>query len=138
MAFSRLSSDQITTLQRRFSDLINYADSDPTAPIEPMTYQDCCGDCLLHIAALRGDLDAVKWLLDAGIDPNVTGDMDCTPLHYAAMGRHRSVADILIARGAGRTGRRAERVRGRPGDVRLLTFHRQRPVRRVALISSPC
>ena len=95
-----LTSDQIATLRGRYSDLVNYESDDPTQPIDPLTYRDSGGDSLLHIAAARGDRDAVLLLLDAGMDPDLTGDMGCTPLHEAAGNGHREVAEMLISRGA--------------------------------------
>jgi ankyrin repeat protein len=96
----RLSSEQVAALQRRYSYLVNYVGDDPTAPIDPLTYRDSGGDSLLHIAAARGDCEAISLLLDAGVDPNLVGDMGYTPLHEAAANRQRAAADILVSRGA--------------------------------------
>ena len=100
MVSPQLSSNQIIYLQKRFADLINYEGDDPTAPIDPMTYRGSGGDSLLHIAAFRGDVQSVTLLLDAGINPNIIGEMGYTPLHYAALIGDRDTASILIARGA--------------------------------------
>ena len=95
-----LTSDQIAALRNSYGDLINYEGDDPLAPIDPVTYREAGGDSLLHIASLRGDHGAVAMLLGAGIDPNILGDMGYTPLHYAALGKHRKTADLLISFGA--------------------------------------
>jgi ankyrin repeat protein len=49
---------------------------------------------------LRGDVDAVELLLEAGEDINAIGDLGDTPAHYAAMGQHRQLYDLLLSRGA--------------------------------------
>ena len=96
----RLTAKQTASLQRAYSDLINYEREDPTAPIDPATYRAPDGDKLIHIAALRGDGETVELLLAAGEDINAIGDMGETPAHYAAMGEHRELFDLLLSRGA--------------------------------------
>lgn len=96
----RLTAEQIASLQRAYSDLINYEGEHPTAPIDPATYRAPDGDRLIHIAALRGDVETVELLLAAGEDINAKGDMGDTPAHYAAMGEHRHLFDLLLSRGA--------------------------------------
>jgi ankyrin repeat protein len=57
----------------------------------------------LHLMAKRGDVAAVKWLLDHGVDPNrlwAHWDADVTPLHLAAMQDHPEIVRILLAAGA--------------------------------------
>lgn len=62
----RLTAEQTVSLQRAYSDLINYESEDPTAPIDPATYRAPDGDRLIHIAALCGDVETVELLLAAG------------------------------------------------------------------------
>ncbi|MGQ0649721.1 MAG: ankyrin repeat domain-containing protein [Gemmatimonadaceae bacterium] len=53
--------------------------------------------------AKRGDLRAVKWLLDNGADPNARWshwDAMVTPLHLAAMQGHADVVRLLLSAGA--------------------------------------
>ncbi|WP_082468054.1 MULTISPECIES: ankyrin repeat domain-containing protein [unclassified Sphingomonas] len=100
MSSTQISPDQVATLQSRFADLINYEGDDPLAPIDPLTYKDSGGDGVLHIAAYRGDIEAVALLLDAGIDPNIKGEMGYTALHYTGWQKHWKISKILIARGA--------------------------------------
>jgi cytohesin len=54
----------------------------------------------IHPAALDGDLDRVKALLDAGTDVNAKDNGGQTPLHWAACGGHKTVVELLLARGA--------------------------------------
>lgn len=100
MTLKQLSHDEVASLRNRFPDLINYEDDDPQAPIDPLTYKDTGGDSLLHIAAYRGNIDAVALLLDAGVDPNIKGEMGYTALHYAGERKHWTISKVLVARGA--------------------------------------
>lgn len=90
----------IAELKSLFSDLINYESDDPLAPIDPISYRSPEGDTCLHIAALRGDYRATVLLIDGGVPVNSVGDMGNTPLHYAAIERHKEIFDLLVSRGA--------------------------------------
>lgn len=96
----KLSDEAISELQKKYDYLINYESSDPTAPIDPLTYVDSGGDSLVHIAAQHGDLNTIKLLVEAGIDIDQKGDMGFTALHYAYDSKHLGVVDFLLARGA--------------------------------------
>jgi len=58
---------------------------------------------VLHLMAKRGNVDAVKWLLLHGANPNAQwshwGAL-VTPLHLAALGNHADVAHALLDAGA--------------------------------------
>lgn len=54
----------------------------------------------LPAAAMAGDADAVRRLLDLGLAVDAPDAQGCTALLRAAGGGHRAVADLLIARGA--------------------------------------
>jgi len=57
----------------------------------------------LHVMAKRGDMPAVKWLLNHGADPNLLWahwDAEVTPLHLVALGGHAEIARLLLASGA--------------------------------------
>lgn len=97
---SIMKIEDIDYLKNIFSDLINYEEEDPLAPIDPFSYKTPEGDSCLHIAAMRGDSRAISLLLDGGIDINSIGDMGNTALHYSSRMRHRDVFDLLISRGA--------------------------------------
>ena len=51
-------------------------------------------------AAIVGDVDAVRRLLDLGLSADATDHQGCTALLRAAGGGHRAVIDLLLARGA--------------------------------------
>ncbi len=55
----------------------------------------------MHEAAKRGDLDAVRLLLEHGADPNAREPGDnTTPLHWAAAHGHVDVVRALLDAGA--------------------------------------
>jgi ankyrin repeat protein len=57
----------------------------------------------LHLLAKRGDVEAVRWLLDRGADPNARWshwDAKVTPLHLAAAQGHVDVVRLLLDAGA--------------------------------------
>ena len=95
-----LTQEQVLALQSAYRDLLDYDSEDPSAPITPMSYQTPDGDRLIHIAALRGDLETVETLLRAGENINAMGDMGNTPAHYAAMGKSLKLFDFLMESGA--------------------------------------
>ena len=95
-----MKDSEVREIQSRYRHLVNYQEADPDAPIDPLAYVDSNGDHLIHIAARSGDLETVKLLLEAGVDPNLLGDMGCTPLHYARMEAKADVADLLLSCGA--------------------------------------
>jgi ankyrin repeat protein len=95
-----LTQREVEEIRANYSDLLNYQSEDTFEPIDPLTYLDSGGDALLHIAAMRGDIRTVSLLLDAGIDPNITGDMGNTALHYACSEQHDGIVELLIAHGA--------------------------------------
>ena len=66
---------------------------------------------VLHLLAKRGDVDAVRWLLERGADPDARWDhwgAKVTPLHLAALAGHLDVARTLLAAGADPTIRDSE------------------------------
>ena len=64
-----------------------------------VTMRSPAGTTPLHVAALRGDRNAVRLLLDAGADSNAVGEGGCTPLHEALKHPHLQVARMLVAAG---------------------------------------
>lgn len=57
------------------------------------------GEQALQLAAFKGHMDAVKWLLERGAAVNRRGN-DWGALHYAVFNGHRELAQFLISRGA--------------------------------------
>ncbi|KAF7662183.1 hypothetical protein LDENG_00244230 [Lucifuga dentata] len=58
------------------------------------------GETLLHLAAIKGDVEAVNELLDQGANPNLKDNAGWTPLHEACNLGHQAVVEVLIMRGA--------------------------------------
>ncbi|WP_374698721.1 ankyrin repeat domain-containing protein [Wolbachia endosymbiont (group B) of Limnophora tigrina] len=56
-------------------------------------------DNLLHLAAMIGEVNAVRYLIGKGIDVNVRNALHHTPLHLAAGIGHAEVVKILIREG---------------------------------------
>lgn len=70
-------------------------------PGKPNAYwPDGWGDTPLVLAAERNHVDMVKYLLDAGADPNYTDKRKDTALHAAAKMNYVEVARLLLAAGA--------------------------------------
>ncbi|XP_041856748.1 BRCA1-associated RING domain protein 1 isoform X2 [Melanotaenia boesemani] len=58
------------------------------------------GETSLHLAAIKGDVEAVRELLDQGVDPNLKDNAGWTPLHEACNLGHLAVVEVLVSRGA--------------------------------------
>ncbi len=58
------------------------------------------GDTPLHVAAIWGDVEAIKLLVKAGADINIPDSFKYTPLHQAALQKHKAAYDALISLGA--------------------------------------
>ena len=61
---------------------------------------------VLHLTAKRGDVHAVRWLLQHGANPSTRWnhwDADVTPLHLAILNNHTEVARALVEAGADAT-----------------------------------
>ncbi len=54
----------------------------------------------IHYAAVKGNIEAIKQHLAAGVDVNVKDNIGLTPLHMAAGDGRKEVAELLIAKGA--------------------------------------
>ena len=63
----------------------------PRRPVQPAD---------LPSAAIVGDADAVRRLIDLGLPVDAVDSQGCTALLRAAGGGHRAVVDLLLARGA--------------------------------------
>ena len=63
----------------------------PRRPLQPID---------LPAAAIVGDLEAVRRLLDLGLPVDATDNQGCSALLRAAGGGHRALVDLLLARGA--------------------------------------
>ena len=58
-------------------------------------------DISIHFAARKGNIEAVKKHLDAGVDIHVLDKKyGFAPLHYAAEGGYKEIVELLLAKGA--------------------------------------
>ena len=83
------------------------APSPETKPVEPVAQAATpepptakAPDISIHEAAVKGNIEAVKQHLAAGTDVMRYGFGGMTPLHIAAEGGHKEIAELLIANGA--------------------------------------
>ncbi|XP_063789227.1 BRCA1-associated RING domain protein 1 isoform X2 [Pseudophryne corroboree] len=54
------------------------------------------GETMLHVASIKGDLQAVEELLRSGANPNVKDHAGWTPLHEACNHGHTNVVELLL------------------------------------------
>ena len=71
-------------------------------PAGACTHRSWIGRTLLHEAAIRGETEIGRLLIDRGADVNATVGDNITPLHLAACGGHREMVDLLVAASADR------------------------------------
>ncbi|GHM58550.1 MAG: hypothetical protein sL5_09020 [Candidatus Mesenet longicola] len=57
------------------------------------------GDSLLHLAAAIGEVKAVRYLIEKGVDVNLRNALHHTPLHLAAGAGHKNIVEILVKEG---------------------------------------
>jgi ankyrin repeat protein len=69
-------------------------------PAGPGTHWSWIGRTPLHEAAMRGETAVSRALIDHGADVNASAGHNITPLHLAACGGHREVAELLLAANA--------------------------------------
>lgn len=56
-------------------------------------------DSLLHLAAMMGEINAVRYLIGKGVDVNSRNALQHTPLHLAAGIGHAEIVEILVKQG---------------------------------------
>jgi len=57
-------------------------------------------DISIHKATEQGNIETVKQHLAAGTDVNAKGELQATPLHFAAIDDHKEIVELLIENGA--------------------------------------
>ena len=90
-----MTADRLSAVLGEIAALPDFSGVDAPA----VTMRSPAGSTPLHVAALRGDRNAVRLLLDAGADSNAVGEGGCTPLHEALKHPHLQVARMLVAAG---------------------------------------
>ncbi|KAI3855883.1 hypothetical protein MKX03_011538 [Papaver bracteatum] len=61
--------------------------------------RDGRGETPLSLAAIKGRLAAVEYLLEIGASPEMVDDFNCSPLHHAAVKGHNNVIPLLLSKG---------------------------------------
>lgn len=56
-------------------------------------------DSLLHLAAMMGEINAVRFLINSGVNVNIQNALLHTPLHLAAGAGHKEIVEILVKQG---------------------------------------
>jgi aminomethyltransferase len=69
-------------------------------PITDVNQVASSGDRPIHIACIRGNLEDVVALVEAGADVNAAGEDGYTPLHWAATNSLYEIAQVLVSHGA--------------------------------------
>ncbi|KAL3056540.1 hypothetical protein OYC64_019095 [Pagothenia borchgrevinki] len=72
----------------------------PPSGIPAVMKRNHKGESPLHLAAIKGDVEAVKELLEQGADPNLKDNAGWTPLHEACNLGHLPVVEVLVSGGA--------------------------------------
>ena len=58
------------------------------------------GNCPLHVAAVRGDVEEIEALVAGGANVNAAGELGNTPLHEAAIQGNIKAVEALLPHGA--------------------------------------
>jgi ankyrin repeat protein len=61
---------------------------------------DNFGNQPIHVACVRGDIEEVLTLLEAGADINAVGELGNTPLHEAIGQGYKNIVQLLLQQGA--------------------------------------
>ncbi|XP_033966066.1 BRCA1-associated RING domain protein 1 [Pseudochaenichthys georgianus] len=72
----------------------------PPSGIPAVMKRNHKGESPLHLAAIKGDVEAVKAFLEQGADPNLKDNAGWTPLHEACNLGHLPVVEVLVSGGA--------------------------------------
>ena len=72
---------------------------------------DSGGNSLVCLAALHGDHEMIKVLIENGFDPNIPNNQGDTPLHHAITGEKIKCVDLLIQKGVN------ERIKNNQGFI---------------------
>ena len=94
-------------LQAYLGELTELPEFVELGPVGPRTRGNF-GNTPLHVAAVRGEVDAIEALLDAGAEINAAGEHGYTALHEAVEQGQGEVVRLLLARGASVSAHNAE------------------------------
>ena len=90
-----MTADSLAAVLEEIARLADFSGVD----VPSVAMRGTWGATPLHVAAVRGDRNAVRVLLDAGADPNAVDDAGRTALHDALAHPHVQVARMIVAAG---------------------------------------
>jgi uncharacterized protein len=86
---------------RGISDWTSYFDSEQNEiELTDVNQLDWAGDSPLHIAAVHGDTEAIRVLVENGAELNARGENGLTPFHAAFMSKQAEAIKMLSELGA--------------------------------------
>lgn len=100
-----VTTDRLCNLQLLLSHHTKGSDKNNSSVIKQaklnlMMTSDNTGKCLAHIAAQNGSVKSLHWMLEQGLDSNITDNFQNTPLHSAANKSHVLAYSCLLYHGA--------------------------------------
>ncbi|KAI9736213.1 MAG: hypothetical protein M1834_001099 [Cirrosporium novae-zelandiae] len=98
MGFSILHKALLDLIPLSFQSLLEEPSTDVNAV-------DSGNRTVLSWASQRGDLDAIRQLLEHDADPNICSKLHVTPLHFALRGNNPQCVEMLIRGGASMSAR---------------------------------
>ncbi|HEY3901888.1 MAG TPA: ankyrin repeat domain-containing protein [Chthoniobacter sp.] len=90
------NSQVLAELLRQINEVPDFAGSEVTSP----NSRNVLGDTPLHVAAVWGDMNAIRILVESGALLDAPGEYGYTPLHEAIEQRNVEAALLLAAFGA--------------------------------------
>jgi ankyrin repeat protein len=69
-------------------------------PLTEVSQINIFGESPIHIAAWKGTVEDILWLLNNGADINQRGEFGMSPLHYAYIGGNSENIQALLSAGA--------------------------------------
>ena len=102
-ARSNIPTEVLVSLEPHWWYVIDEQGHD--VPLTQLDQLNSLGEAPIHIAAWKGSVTDLRWLLDNGADSEQRGAHQMTPLHYAYVGGKQENIAALLEAGADRAAR---------------------------------